>query len=170
MNRRLLQILVLSLISFLIGCGSSKEDELNHYMAEIKARKPRPIEPVPELESIEKYKYPEDLNRRNPFNTTTTTEFANINAPNTNRQKQPLEAFPLDALKFVGILEQGSVIWALIAAPNNLVTRVKAGDYMGQNFGHVMQISSDKIKLEETIQAGGKWEKRPITINLSAPQ
>ncbi len=46
-------------------------------------------------------------------------------APNTKRPKQPLEAFPLDALKFVGILKEGNIVWALIKEPNGVVTEQK---------------------------------------------
>ena len=85
------------------------------------------------------------------------------------RPKQPLEAFPLDALKFVGILEQGPLIWALIKQPDGLISRVKPGDYMGQNYGQIVGIKEKIIQLDELVQLNGKWDKKRIVINLSVP-
>ena len=75
----------------------------------------------------------------------------------------------MDALKFVGILKEGPIIWALIKQPDGLVSRVKPGDYIGQNYGQIMRIEDKTVHVEEAIQASGNWEKRRITINLSVP-
>ncbi|GGI91138.1 pilus assembly protein PilP [Legionella impletisoli] len=153
----------------LVGCGTD-DTELRNYMQEVKSRPSKPIEPIPEFETPEKFTYPEQQNRRSPFKQIKVVEKEDVQAPNINRPKQPLEAFPLDALKFVGIVKVNSTIWGLISQPDGLITRVKAGDYMGKNFGRITQITNDTIKLEETIQVGGKWEKRPITLKLNKPE
>ena len=56
--------------------------------------------------------------------------------PDLNRPKEPLEAFPLESLKMVGVLQQKNTNFALIKADTGLY-RVKVGNYMGQNFGIV---------------------------------
>lgn len=77
-----------------------------------------------------------------------------------------MESFPLDALKFVGTLKKDNEIWALIRQPEGQISRVKVGDYMGQNYGRIILIKNELIKLEETVQKSGKWEKQFTTINL----
>jgi len=87
-------------------------------------------------------------------------------APDQNRPKMPLEKFPLDALKFVGTLKDGSMKWGLIAEPGGRIVRVKPGDYMGENYGKILQISDDALVLQETLKVSGRWEKKNTTIRL----
>lgn len=152
----------------LIAC-SSDDSELNRYINTVKTRPARPIEPIPEFQPLKKFIYPEVDNRRSPFKPV-VVEQEEAFAPNIKRAKQPLEAFPLDALNFVGILKEGPTAWALISQPGGLVSRVKPGDYMGQNYGQILSIQEKTIQLEETVKVAGKWEKKKITINLRAPK
>ena len=158
-----------AIASLLLCACSSSEDELTRYIHDIKSRPPNPrrIEPIPEFKSLAKFVFPADDKRRSPFKPIQPESQTDFNSPNTNRPKQPLEAFPLDALKFVGILIQGSSIWALISQPGGLVTRVRVGDYMGKNFGQIILIKENKIDVEETVQLGGRWEKKHFSLNLN---
>lgn len=160
-------ILVLSAL-VLIGCGSSNESDLNRYINHVKSKPARPIEPLPEFKPLAKFIFPEVDHRRSPFKPRVVQQ-GDVFSPNIKRPKQPLEAFPLDALIFVGILKQGSTIWALIKQPEGLITRVKPGDYMGQNYGQIIAIKDKVILLDEAVQVEGKWEKRHVKINLKVP-
>ena len=161
--------LIVVLLSFLLlACSSSDENQFSHYIFTIKNRPMQPIEPLPEFKPLAKFLYPEIDNRRSPFKPRVVEQNDKL-APNAKRPRQPLEAFPLDALKFVGILEQGSTIWALIKEPAGLIVRAKPGDYMGQNYGQIIGINEKTIQLDESVQVTGKWEKKRITINLSVP-
>lgn len=153
----------------LAACGSD-ENELKQYMREVKTRPSKPIEPIPAFVPPEKFAYPEQETRRSPFKPIKVEEKQDITAPNINRPKQPLEAYALDALKFVGTVQVGSVVWGLISQPGGLVSRVRAGDYMGKNYGQIQQITEKTIQLEETVQVGGKWEKRSVTLELRKPE
>lgn len=169
MHRTIKQWLSVIIVSFFICACSSSDDELSRYIHEIKSRPPMPrtIEPIPEFKPLAKFVFPVDDKRRSPFKPTQQVGQVDLNSPNMNRPKQPLEAFPLDALNFVGILKQGGSIWALISQPGELVTRVRVGDYMGKNFGRVMRITDNKVDIEETVQLGGKWEKKRFTLDLN---
>lgn len=157
--------LSISLLS-LVGC-SSEDSELGRYINTIKTRPPKPIEPIPEFPPLPKFTFPEKDNRRSPFKPVVEQEQDNNKyAPNDKRPKQPLEAFPLDALSFVGILKEGPIVWGLISQPGGLVTRVKAGDYMGQNYGQILSITNNTMQLEETVQLAGKWEKKRIKLDM----
>lgn len=155
------------LILFLTGCDSSDQDDLTRYINEVKLRKPAPIEPLPEFSPIETYVYPANPASRNPFKPKVHDTGADKYAPDTHRQKQPLERFPLDALRFVGVLKQGGTIWGLISQPGGIISRVSVGDYMGQNFGRIVSISNSSLKLEERVQSSGTWDIKITTFNLS---
>lgn len=159
-------MVVISLM--LMACGSSEDNELNHYIIKIKARPTKPIDPLPEFKPLSKFIYPEEDNRRSPFKPR-VVEQTNSFSPNIKRPKQPLESFPLDALKFVGTLRQGPTIWALIRQPDGLVTRAKPGDYIGQNYGQITSIQTKIMQVDEAVRLEGTWEKRRISINLSMP-
>lgn len=161
-----IKILLISALTLGLGACSGDNSDLESYINDIKSRKSRPIEPIPKFAPLPIFKFPEDDPRRSPFKPVDLKKRTDINAPDKNRQKQPLEAYPLDALKFVGTLKQGNEMWALIKQPNNQITRVKAGDYMGQNYGRIVIIKNDKIIIEETYKDTGTWEKKMTTINL----
>ena len=160
---RLILINLFALI--LVACAAGNAD-LIQYINQVKNRKTRAIAPIPVFHPLPAFKFPDNDNRRNPFKPTNQKKYVDPFAPDQHRIKQPLEAYPLDALKFVGTLKQGTDIWALIRQPNQQVTRVRVGDYMGQNYGRVMSIKDEAIQLEETLKDSGAWEKKMTTLNL----
>lgn len=160
-------LILLSLL--LIACGPSEDSELRHYMNEIKSRRSKPIEPIPQFEPPVEFSYPEVEKRRSPFKPIvpdTADTLPDQLAPTLNRPKQPLEAFALDSLKFVGVLKEKSTIWGLISQPEGSIARVKRGDYMGKNYGQVIRIKDDVIEIEESVQVNGRWEKKTVTLKL----
>jgi type IV pilus assembly protein PilP len=87
--------------------------------------------------------------------------------PDLNRPKEPLEAFPLDAIQMVGTLAQNKDMYALVRAGTNLF-RVKKGNYMGQNFGLVTAVEEGQINLKEVVQdSGGDWVERSTMLQMS---
>ncbi len=67
----------------------------------------------------------------------------------------------------VGVLQQGKVTYALVKADAAL-HRVRAGNYMGQNFGVITAVSDDGITLKEIVQdADGEWVERTSTLQLA---
>lgn len=153
--------------SLLLGACSGDNSDLHSYINDIKSRPSRSIEPLPQFSALSRFKFPENDPRRSPFKPVDLKKRSDLYAPDQNRKKQPLEAFPLDALKFVGTLMEQNQVWALIQQPDQHVTRVRVGDYMGQNYGRIIAIKSDYMKLEETVKNSGTWEKQITTINLN---
>lgn len=87
-------------------------------------------------------------------------------APDPNRPKEPLEAFPLESIQMLGTITQNRETFALVKAGPNLY-RVKKGNYMGQNFGVITGIDEVQIALKELVQdAGGEWVERSSALQL----
>jgi type IV pilus assembly protein PilP len=84
-----------------------------------------------------------------------------------NRPKEPLESFSLETLKMVGALSKQGLIHAVIKTPDNAIYHVRKGNYIGQNFGLVTQISDSEVTLREIVQdSAGDWSERISTLIL----
>ncbi len=87
-------------------------------------------------------------------------------APELNRRKQALEAYPLDMMSFVGSLQKGTKKSALLRI-DKLIYQVEPGVYLGQNYGKIMEISESAITLREIVQdSTGEWIERQATLQL----
>lgn len=87
-------------------------------------------------------------------------------ASELNRRKEPLEAFPLDSMTMVGSVTKQGVQFALLKV-DGLLYQVKAGEYLGQNYGKILKITETEITLREIVQdAAGEWVERPTSLQL----
>ena len=94
-------------------------------------------------------------------------DFSGEDAPDRNRRREPLEAFPIDALKLVGVLEQDGQNWAVIRAPDSTVHRVKQGNYMGTNYGEIVAVNESTVDVNELVRNPvGRWERKPASLLL----
>ena len=150
----------------LVSC-SSEIDELRQFVKDSEKSLPRKIDPLPAVKPFEPFTY-EGFDLPDPFKPRkiTSKEGAGGIAPDLNRRKEPLEAFPLEQLKMVGTLQQGKDIFAIVRAEKTLY-RVKKGKYMGQNFGLITDITDAEIKLKEIVQdSAGDWAERQSVLPL----
>jgi len=87
-------------------------------------------------------------------------------APEMSRRKDPLEAFPIDAIAMVGSLNKSGAPTALVKV-DNLIYQVKVGNYLGQNYGKIIKITENAIQLREIVQdATGDWIERSASLDL----
>jgi type IV pilus assembly protein PilP len=79
-----------------------------------------------------------------------------------------MEAYPLESLKYVGLLSKRKLTYALLKTPDNAVQQVKLGNYVGQNFGRVTQVTDSEVVLKEIVQddLSGDWVERTSTLAL----
>lgn len=165
---------VLAILAVLLaGCSNDGLDDLREFVKNAHAdRKPR-VDPIPEIKPQESFIYAAsklqdpfaafNLRAQNVGNTGSGLR------PDMNRRKQPLEEYPLDALKMVGTLSRGKLFWAIIQAPDGTVHRTQIGNYLGQNFGAVVRITEEKIDLVELIPGSmGNWVEREASISIAA--
>lgn len=172
---RLPRILIpLILLTFLSGCFESDKEELQRYIDEVKARPPRAIEPLPQIQQVETFVY-NAKGRRDPFNKDFgTEEFEEGKGskdgvrPDLLRRKEELEQYPLDTLRMVGTLEKEAKTWALVQSQDGVIHRVQPGNYMGHNNGQITHISEEKVELTEIISDGeGGYQERQASLSLS---
>jgi type IV pilus assembly protein PilP len=158
MKRLLLPVALVALTS----C-SSEIDELKSFVRDSEKGLPRRIEPLPPVKPFEPFTY----EGFKPRKLAPPKEGAGGGiAPDLNRRKEPLEAFPLEQLKMVGTLSQGKDVFAIVRAEKTLY-RVKKGNYMGQNFGVITGIDEAQISLKELVQdSTGDWVERVSSLQL----
>jgi len=160
-------------LPLLFAC-SDDQDNLNRYIAEVKARPAAPIPPIPTVQTYTPYVY-DGLAGRDPFRTS-TSEGADETVvgtagdgprPDLQRTREYLERFELDTLTMVGTFSKESSEWVLIRDPDRVVHRVAVGNYMGKNHGKVTLIEPDEVDLTEFIADGaGGWLVRPASMAL----
>lgn len=158
--------------TLLHGCGSGEFEDLNRFVEESKQGLRGRVEPLPEIKQFEAFAY-NAFDLPDPFRPR-DLEVAGGGpvgggpAPDMNRRKETLEAFPLESLKMVGTLERKRVRYALIRTPDNNLYKAKVGNYMGQNFGIVTAVSETVVTLKEVIQdpANGGWSERSASLQL----
>jgi len=153
------------------GCGSGEFEDLNRFVEESKQGLRGRVEPLPEIKQFEAFAY-NAFDLSDPFQPRDTQvaggPVGGGPAPDMNRRKETLEAFPLESLKMVGTLERKRVRYALIRTPDNNLYKAKVGNYMGQNFGIVTAVSETVITLKEVVQdpANGGWSERSASLQL----
>src|SRR5512140_3547716 len=139
------------------GC-SSEIDDLKTFVRDSDKGLPRKVEPLPAVKPFEPFAY-EGFDLPDPFKPrklSAPKEGAGGGiAPDLNRRKEPLESCPL---------QQGNDMYALVRADKTLY-RVKKGNYMGQNFGLITDVTDTEIKLKEIVQdSGGDWAERQSVL------
>jgi type IV pilus assembly protein PilP len=79
-----------------------------------------------------------------------------------------MEAYPLESIKYVGMLSKSKLTYALLLTPDNGVQQVKVGNYVGQNFGMVTKITDSEVVLKEIVQdeLSGDWIERASNLAL----
>ncbi len=168
--RRLL--IIVATVSLLAGGGSDIE-ELRQWMEQQRKEAKPSVTPLLPPKKFLPQPY-ESLAGVDPFSTQKLSvaikqEAAQPNSLLTaeiNRRKEPLDAYPLDSMSMVGSLTRDNRRYALLRV-DNLLYQVKAGDYLGQNFGRVTKISETEITLREVVQdAAGEWIERTSTLQL----
>lgn len=155
----------------LSGCANKDMSDLKAYVEQVKARPPSGISPPPEPAEVETYIYVAG-DRRDPFTPDTSIEEPAVTEldtgirPDLNRRKEELEFFPLDSLRMVGTLEQEGKTWALVKTRDGTIHRVTVGNHMGRNFGRVVEITEDKVKLVELVKIGAGYQEQEAEISL----
>ena len=163
--------LVIALGLFIAACGGGEYQDLKEELKKLTADLRGQVAPLPVVKPYERVPYmafdlPDPFGSSKIELVTKPASSAGGLKPDLNRPKEPLEAYPLESVKVVGMLQQAKQAFALVRA-DATVYRVKVGNYLGQNFGLVTGITESQVQLRELVQdASGDWTERVSTLQL----
>ncbi|PPC75418.1 hypothetical protein C4K68_20860 [Pokkaliibacter plantistimulans] len=164
-------------------------DDLKAFVDKAGKTQPKPLAPLPPLPEYKPAQY-DVTTLREPFTNPDikVVQKADIEEsdihPDTNRPKEALEAYDLDSLSFVGLMNKGGKEFALVRDPQGALHLVAEGNYMGKNFGRVVAIRVEQgkamndqlgtkpplqgqLELEEIISTSdNRWRSRPRVISM----
>jgi type IV pilus assembly protein PilP len=158
------------LLTLALGACANNTEDLSVWMQKQGESMRGKIDPIPELQPYEPYTFNAndvidpfkprkvDIGRSN-----------STKAPDANRRREALEAFPLEKIRMVGTMQHAKEkdLTALVRTEDNRVFQLKRGNYVGQNFGVVTSITEADINLKELFQDGsGEWTERVTRIGL----
>ncbi len=159
---------LLVLVALVAGCGGETHQDLRVWMSEQGKGARGKLDPLPQIKPYDPFAYnafdlPDPFKPRKIEPTKGTSKLA----PDLTRRKEPLEAYPLESLSMVGTLEKNKIIYALVRTPEREIFQIRAGNYVGQNFGVVTGIGEAEVNLKELVQDGaGDWTERSSTLQL----
>ena len=172
MNRT--SLLAVALASLVLGaCSTDDHQDLKQWMKDVTKDMKGRVKPLPEMKPFPIVSY-EAAETTDPFNPVKIGPDKKPDGsgsgggikPDFNRFREPLEAYPLESLKMVGLIQKAKMLNAIIKA-DKTVHLVKIGNYMGQNFGMITQITDTEVQLRELVQdSAGDWVERPGTLQL----
>jgi type IV pilus assembly protein PilP len=166
-------ILVSCASVMLTGCFGDDQAELREWMDATRKDTPIRVDKVSKPKDFAPFEYRVD-GRIEPFDAVKLTNLLQRLAekntkgkkPDMERRREALEAYPMDSLKMVGVMQKEKLTYALIMADQTL-HQVKIGNYIGQNFGMITKISETEIFIKELAQdAAGDWVERDATLQL----
>ena len=165
-------LVILAAVVILAACGGDQHQDLKEELKALSKDLRGRIAPLPVVKPYEPVPYTA-LDLPDPFGPAkielaiaSAKSKVGANAPDSTRPKEPLEAYPLESLKMVGSMTQKGVTYALVRADSS-VYRIKKGNYLGQNFGLITEITDNQINLKELVQdASGDWTERKIALQM----
>ena len=166
----MIRYIFILLLGFMLAACSEEFQDIKDFIKESDKGLRGRVEPLPEVKPYEPFIY-NAFDLPDPFKPRRTEPVKGAGAgalqPDLNRRKEALEAYPLENLRMVGTLERSKVIYALIKSPDNNLYRVKTGNYMGQNFGLITDVTESALKLKELVQdSAGDWAERESSLQL----
>ncbi|MDD3352882.1 pilus assembly protein PilP, partial [Zoogloea sp.] len=140
MSKKAAFLLPLALSVSLAACSDEQQD-MRAWMNEASRDLKPNLRPLPPIQQGEEVAY-DAAGLVDPFRPAKLEPDKKSNQfiPDANRRKEPLEAYPLESLKMVGVLLKGGQAHAIVAMDKTL-HQVRVGNYLGQNYGQVTAIN-----------------------------
>jgi type IV pilus assembly protein PilP len=172
----------------LSACGNGSLSDLQAYVADIKNTANPPVEALPPIPPVFIHIYDPE-GKPDPFLPWTGTEPPPSTGPtgggNEPRCPTPewvywvrtgLGLIPLDALQMVGTIQvaekdQNNSLWGLVTSKSDrIIYQVRQGDYMGENYGKIINISETEIEVLQQFRNSKRcWDSKVTTLPLLNP-
>jgi type IV pilus assembly protein PilP len=169
------KLLLLVCCACLAACSSEdSHDDLSQWMKEASRDLKGKVPPLPQVKPYEAVVYDAgDLD--DPFRPSRIVpdrvSGGGANPPDPIRQREPLEAYPLESLKYVGVITTQETESTAIIRVDSALYQVKQGNYLGQNFGVITDINESEVVLKELVQdAAGDWVERISSLLLQGQE
>lgn len=159
-------------LSILAACSSGSNQDLQQFMETERQTAGGRIEPLPAPPLYESVVY-SAAGIRSPFEVPQTIVMRQetgqaTSPPDLSRPQEFLERFNIAEITMVGSIFKDSVQWALVTDNSGAVHRVRMGNYLGKNYGQIVNVEETMIELLEKVPDGqGGWIERPRTINMN---
>lgn len=155
------------------ACQDNSMQDLRDFVANAYKDKKPEIEPLPEIKPYKDFEYAA-VEEEDPFNleniiTSRAATVATGDSPDSNRPREPLEEFPLDALKMVGTMSQNQRPYVIVKTSEGTALRATIGNYMGQNDGKIKQIIPEEqlvLLTEIVLDTAGRWVNRDVELTI----
>lgn len=160
--------------SLALAACTADVSELQGWMDETRANAPKRTTRIAEPKRFEPFRY-EPRAEVDPFSNSklqvALARFTDRNrgglSPDLNRRREPLESYPLDAVRLVGHLSRQSTGPVALVEADKVIFQVRVGNYVGQNFGRVTKITETEVAVKELVQdAAGDWIERDSALAL----
>lgn len=171
---RLFALFASACVMTLSGCGSGEPEDIKQWMADSSRDLRGRVPPLPELKPFPIVSY--DANKEHdpfsPARVEPEKKEGGGKQPDFDRPREQLENFPLESLQFTGVVSKGKgqqIRHALVQV-DGVVYQVRVGNYVGQNFGRIVEITDAEVILKETVQdptgQTNDWVERQATLQL----
>lgn len=156
----------------LSACGNEEFQDLRDFVNNAGADMRGKVEPPPDIKPYEPFAYDNSARLPDPFRPRKAEARgkggAGQNQPDFSRPREELEDFPLESLKMIGYLHQKGVGHAIVRSAEGKIYRVRAGNYIGLNFGQITAVSETELAVKEMVQdSAGDWTERESTLQLA---
>lgn len=157
----------------LSGCDDGGRQEVQQWMNEVRQQTRVNVPKLSEPKKFLPFTYSQadniDPYNRSKLEIALAKAKGNSNSflrPDMDRRREALESYPLDTLRMVGTMQKPGINYALIQA-DRTVFHLKVGNYVGQNFGMITNITETEVELKEIVQdASGEWVERQAKLEL----
>lgn len=164
----------LALAILVSGCGDAGHGEIKQWMEDSSRDLKGGVPPLPELKPFPVVSY-EATEAVDPFNALRIEperkDGGGANKPDFDRPREQLESYPLESINFLGLVDKAKNRnkHAVVQA-DGVLFQVGKGNYMGQNFGRIVDITNSEIVLREIVQdpsgQTSDWVERQMTLQL----
>lgn len=161
---------LISLCLSIAACGGDGMDDLRTFVDQAYADKKPDIEPLPPIRPFTPYEYAAS-EQNDPFSRANILGDAEqaLSNQDVDRVREPLEEYPLDALRMVGTMTKDDKPYVIVKTATGTALLASVGNYMGQNNGQILEISPERqlVTLSERVRdSAGRWVTREVQVTV----